>query len=215
MADEGMDVGISQFDFFPQFSWPGIRAVMPVEMTARILGDGASLPEREGRKHPEEEETGGLTPEERKQVEALKRRDREVREHEQAHKTAGRGLLIQGPFFTYEFGPDKKRYAVSGEVTIDASGIPDDPEATISKMQKVRHAALAPREPSSKDRQVASKASSTESKARIELAAMELERDRLAREPAESIRATRGAAGEAYQDSVQDPGEGLLLSLTA
>src|SRR5690606_22350906 len=48
--------------------------------------------------------------------------------------------------------------AVGGEVQIDVSVIAGDPQATIQKMQQVRSAALAPAEPSSADRRIATEA---------------------------------------------------------
>ena len=110
-----------------------------------------------------------LTEAERKEVEELKQRDREVRTHEQAHAMAAGQYAKGGPSYSYATGPDGKRYAVSGEVSIDVSAIPDDPEATIRKMQQVRRAALAPAEPSGQDRSVATEASAKEAQARREL----------------------------------------------
>jgi hypothetical protein len=111
-----------------------------------------------------------LAPEEEKQVRELEERDREVRRHEQAHKAAAGELASGGPKFEYEAGPDGKRYAVGGEVSIDTSPVPGDPRATIQKMQQVRRAALAPGEPSSQDRAVAARAGAAERQARAELA---------------------------------------------
>ncbi|MEM9913358.1 MAG: putative metalloprotease CJM1_0395 family protein [Planctomycetota bacterium] len=106
---------------------------------------------------------------EQKQVEELQARDREVRQHEQAHKAAAGQYATSGPTYSYQEGPDGKRYAVGGSVGIDAS--PEaTPEETIAKMQVVRRAALAPAEPSSQDRKVAAQASRTEQQARAELA---------------------------------------------
>lgn len=110
-----------------------------------------------------------LTEEEQKQIEELKRIDAEVRRHEAAHQAAAAGLA-RGKSFTYEQGPDSKRYAVAGEVQIDTSVVPDDPQATIAKMQRVRAAAMAPAEPSSQDRAVAAQASRAEAEARAQLA---------------------------------------------
>lgn len=99
----------------------------------------------------------------------LKARDAEVRRHEQAHIAAAGQYATGGPTFEYTTGPDGKRYATGGEVSIDVS--PEkDPEATIRKMQVVRRAALAPAEPSNQDRQVAAQASQNETRARQELA---------------------------------------------
>lgn len=60
-------------------------------------------------------------------------------------------------------------YAVGGRVRIDVSAVSGDPAATLRKMQQVRRAALAPAEPSSQDRRVASRASAEEAKARTAL----------------------------------------------
>ena len=109
-----------------------------------------------------------LTPEQQRQVEALKKRDREVRQHEQAHLAAGRDLVRGGPSYTYETGPDNKQYAVGGEVTIDTTP-GRTPEETIPKARHIRETALAPAEPSAQDRSVAAKASRMESDARHEV----------------------------------------------
>ena len=74
-------------------------------------------------------------------------RDREVRQHEQAHVAAGGTSVTGGPTYSDTRGPDGRRYAVGGEGQIDSAPVADDPAATIRKMQ-VRSAALAPAEPS-------------------------------------------------------------------
>ncbi len=104
-----------------------------------------------------------------RQVEALKKIDTEVRQHEMAHVAAGGRYITSGANFSYEKGPDGKNYAVGGEVSIDTAPIPGDPEATIRKMRQVKNAALAPASPSSQDLKVASKATSAASKALSEL----------------------------------------------
>lgn len=110
------------------------------------------------------------TPEERQQIDELKQRDREVRTHEQAHKAAG-GAHAGSIRLQYTTGPDGKRYASSGEVSIDVAPVKGDPEATLRKMEVVQRAANAPAEPSGADRQVAARAASTAQRARAELAA--------------------------------------------
>ena len=108
-----------------------------------------------------------LSAEEKQQVAELKKRDAEVKAHEQAHMAAGGGLVMGGASYQYETGPDGKRYAVGGEVSIDVS--PErTPDATIRKMQQVKRAALAPAQPSGTDRAVAARAAQTEAKARGE-----------------------------------------------
>jgi hypothetical protein len=110
-----------------------------------------------------------LTPEEQAVVDELRKRDAEVRAHEMAHVAAAGGLA-GAPSFSYQTGPDGKRYAVGGSVSIDTSG-GADPEDTIAKAQRIRAAALAPADPSGQDRAVAAKASQMEASARAALAA--------------------------------------------
>ncbi len=110
-----------------------------------------------------------LSDEDHKKVDALRERDREVRTHEQAHAAAGGSHIRGGITFEYETGPDGRRYAVGGEVSIDTSPVSGDPQKTILKAQQVRRAALAPAEPSAPDRQAAAAASRMEAEARQEL----------------------------------------------
>ncbi len=119
---------------------------------------------RETKTGPDGSPLFGLTPQEEAAVRQLKARDREVRTHEQAHVAAG-GQHAGGASYSYEMGPDGKRYAVGGEVPIDTSQA-STPEATIQKARTVRKAALAPAKPSSADKQVASKATAMEQEAR-------------------------------------------------
>jgi len=110
-------------------------------------------------KHP-------LSEEEKSQVEQLKARDREVRAHEAAHKAAGGVHVRGGASFSYQRGPDGVNYAVGGEVSIDTSAVPNDPEATLRKAETIRAAALAPAEPSSQDVSVAAQATQMAAQAR-------------------------------------------------
>ena len=116
----------------------------------------------------------GLTDAERRKVEALKARDRQVREHERAHQIAG-GHYASSPTYRTVRGPDGKSYAVGGEVRIDTSVVPNNPEATIRKMQTVKRAALAPQEPSSADRAVAAEADAKIVRARQEIQERKIE----------------------------------------
>jgi hypothetical protein len=109
-----------------------------------------------------------LSPEEKQQVGELKKRDAEVKAHEQAHMAAGGAVVQGGASYQYEHGPDGKMYAVGGEVKIDVS--PErTPEATVRKMQQVQRAALAPAQPSGTDRAVAARAAQAEAQARLEI----------------------------------------------
>lgn len=123
----------------------------------------------------QEEDGGGnslleLTPEEQEVVEELAQTDREVRAHEQVHKTVGGPYAGHASFETVT-GPDGRDYAVSGEVDIDVSPVPGRPEATIRKMEIVIRAALAPAEPSPQDIAVARTAQEIKLQAERELAA--------------------------------------------
>lgn len=90
-----------------------------------------------------------LTDDEQKEVSRLKSRDSEVRMHEQAHIAASGGMA-SGPSYTYETGPDGKKYAVEGEVNISFQDS-DDPNKDIENAKTMKAAAMAPVEPSAKD----------------------------------------------------------------
>jgi hypothetical protein len=106
-----------------------------------------------------------------KVINQLKIRDKEVRAHEMAHANIG-GTTTGAPSYTFEVGPDGKKYAVSGEVDVDLSIVPGDPQATIVKMQKVYAAALAPVSPSIQDTRVAASATQKILTAQSELLAL-------------------------------------------
>ena len=120
-------------------------------------------------KTTEEQNSNEVSLEEIQELSKLKQRDREVRTHEQAHISAGGQYVRSGARFEYEEGPDGKKYAVGGEVSIDTSKIPGDPEATAQKMQVIRRAAMAPASPSSQDRRVAARATQIENRMRTEI----------------------------------------------
>nr|WP_321241698.1 putative metalloprotease CJM1_0395 family protein [uncultured Tolumonas sp.] len=122
-------------------------------------GNDASSGSEEDKKKAQQEEQA---------VKDLKKRDTEVRTHEQAHKTAG-GQYAESPAFDMTKGPDGKDYATGGHVNIDVSAIPNDPQATLNKMSQIKSAALAPAEPSSQDLKVAARADMVAVAARSEL----------------------------------------------
>ena len=111
---------------------------------------------------------------EQEEIKQLAARDREVRQHEQAHAAVG-GPYAGAPRYEYQRGPDGVSYAIGGEVSISTSPINGDPEMTIEKAQIIQRAALAPAEPSTQDRKVAAEAVQMEMEARVEL--MVLKRD--------------------------------------
>lgn len=155
------------------------------------------------------EDPQGLTDEERAQVEELKARDREVRAHEQAHATVG-GQYAGAPSYTYQVGPDGQRYAVGGEVAIDVSPIPDDPEATIQKMEVVKAAALAPAEPSDADRQVAALADQQRAAAQAQLISL-----RAAERSGEGDEAGDARSGPSMLEPAQDADRAKRDAMTA
>jgi hypothetical protein len=117
----------------------------------------------------------------KKALTELKLLDQEVRTHELAHASVG-GATTGAPSYTFEVGPDGKKYAIGGEVSVDLSRIDGNPRATIAKMQKVHAAALAPAKPSIQDTRVASSAAKIILQAQSELAAISLENPDKAKE---------------------------------
>lgn len=150
----------------------------PLDTSAEDKGrDNENSRDKSIEKADEEKAPDGkdLDAQDKKEIERLKTRDNEVRAHEHAHVAAGGSLVRRGASFEYKRGPDGKMYANGGEVSIDTSSVPDDPQATINKAQTIKRAALAPAEPSSTDRKVAAEASRMEAQARAELADKRLE----------------------------------------
>lgn len=120
-------------------------------------------------KKKNEKSVNNLTEGEQAQVDKLKKRDAEVKTHEQAHLAAGGAYAKGGASYSYQTGPDGRQYAVGGEVQIDTSPIKNDPQATIMKAQVIKAAALAPSQPSGQDKAVAAKAQQMIAKAQNEL----------------------------------------------
>jgi len=136
---------------------------------------------------------GELSEEEKAAVQRLRDRDREVRAHENAHAAIGRGYT-GSPSFEFARGPDGVQYAVGGHVDIDAGVIPNDPRATIAKMDVVRSAALAPARPSGQDRAVAAAAAAAAQEAQAQLRAQEKEELQAAIAGDESAKQTETAS---------------------
>ena len=113
-----------------------------------------------------------LTASQKALVAELQATDTAVRAHESAHIAAGGGVIRSSAVFTYVQAPDKRLYAVGGEVGIDTSE-GSTPENTVTKMQTVRAAALAPADPSATDYQVASTASMLQMMARLEMSRLQ------------------------------------------
>lgn len=98
----------------------------------------------------------------------LKATEEKVKAHEAAHKSAGGAAT--GPIsYTYTRGPDGRNYITGGEVPITISS-GSTPQETISRMQQVIQAALAPADPSPQDRAVAAQAANIKQQAQQEKA---------------------------------------------
>lgn len=115
-------------------------------------------------------------------VNLLRARDREVRSHEAAHASAGGNLVVSGPSYTYQKGPDGRSYAIGGEVQLDVSAVANNPEATLKKSEQIRRAALAPADPSAQDLRVAANANQLASRARVDIAVLRREEAQLEEE---------------------------------
>lgn len=139
---------------------PEVKSSGTGTVAAGASGEGSARVERA----PEEE---------RRALEQLKARDREVRAHEQAHLAAAGGLVRGGMAFSFQRGPDGQLYAIGGEVNIDTAPVVGDPQATLLKAEQIRRAALAPAQPSGQDRAVAAQAAQMAAEARLDLSRLE------------------------------------------
>lgn len=117
-----------------------------------------------------------LSQEQLDMIAQLKARDSEVRAHEAAHLAAAGSYATSGASYSTQKGPDGRAYAIGGEVGIDTSAVPNDPEATMRKADVVIRAALAPSEPSGQDLKVAQAAQQMRVQAMTELAQQRTEK---------------------------------------
>lgn len=139
---------------------------------------------------------------EQKVIEQLSARDREVRGHEQAHAAVG-GQYASSPTYTYTRGPDGVSYAIGGEVQIDTSPIPNDPEATLRKAEQIARAASAPADPSGQDRAVAAQAAKMAQQARVEISQKVSEKT--VEKPAEEESTKKVAEPDNQVQKVEEP----------
>lgn len=194
---------------------PGQVARSPVTSAYADKPSSAAMAERDAK--PAADAASGdaaVSPQQQaqqqQQISELASRDREVRSHEQAHAAVG-GSYAGAPTYSFKRGPDGQTYAVGGEVSIDVSPIPNDPAATLRKMEVVQQAALAPAEPSAQDLRVAAQAQVLAAQARSELAALQREEvaaaaaerkaEAQAREEQEQAEQEEPAASEVQQQS--------------
>ncbi len=143
-----------------------------------------------------------LSEEERQAVREMKRRDQEVRIHEQAHVAAASGLA-GAPVYEYQTGPDGKRYAVGGHVEVQTSGS-SDPETALREAEAVKRAATAPADPSGADRAAAASASAEINRLKAEQAS-----DRSAGQDGQ---ADDGSQGWARQSADGRAGDGAKVA---
>lgn len=149
--------------------------------------------------------TGEMTPEEKEMIEKLRQRDAQVRRHEQAHLVAAGQHAMGGAQYTYQVGPDGRRYAVGGEVQVDVAPVEGDPEATLRKAQQLQRAALAPMDPSAADRNVASVAAQMAQEARQDIAEEAQEAMRERREGTEEDNKSDSLTGEKAENVLAPP----------
>ncbi|XQW84917.1 putative metalloprotease CJM1_0395 family protein [Thalassotalea piscium] len=167
----------------------------------------SSEQQREENTDPNEDEQrldGELDFDDQQRVAELKSRDLEVRAHEQAHSASG-GATTGSPSFSFEVGPDGKKYAVEGEVSVDLSTVDGNPRATIAKMQKVYSAALAPANPSVQDTKVANAAAQKIAQAQSELAALHLDNPEKAEEIKSAFTTSETFSSDAEDNGSQQP----------
>lgn len=160
---QSTDDGIQDAEFEPVLGPPwGARGAAGEAATSASGGDA-----------PQGRAAGAFdrprTPEQERAIQQLAARDAEVRAHEAAHAGAA-GSLGGRPSLEYVVGPDGKRYAVGGEVSVDTSP-GRTPEETIARARTIRAAATAPASPSAQDLAVAAAATRMESEAQAAIRA--------------------------------------------
>ena len=173
---------------------PAAKAAAPTEAEPKA----AKAPQAGGVKTADQ-----LTPDQRREVNLLQARDREVRAHEAAHQAVA-GANGGSASFSFQTGPDGRQYAIGGEVPIDMSTVRNDPSATFAKMEQVRRAALAPADPSSQDRSVAAQATHLADLAQREAREKQVAAAAERRAQQQSERKTEAAAVEAQRNSKTD-----------
>lgn len=141
------------------------------------------------------------------QLRQLQSRDREVRAHEAAHVAVGGQYVTGGPSFTYQRGPNGRFYAIGGEVNLDVSSIPANPQATLDKAEVIQRAALAPAQPSPQDLRVAANAAQMASRARVDIAIQQ-------REQLQEQQQKRGAQNEEQSGEVAFSSESRSAGFT-
>lgn len=162
----------AQSTLVPQLIKRGDASVAGDAVPEKTETEGAAQPRSNASSLPSSKTINGVNlddPEMMKVISQLEARDREVRLHEHAHAAVGGQYVTSGPSYSYQTGPDGQRYAVGGNVGMNVSPIPNDPQATLNKARQVIQAAMAPAEPSSQDYAVAQSAQAMVQQAQQEL----------------------------------------------
>jgi hypothetical protein len=131
---------------------------VPVARDLRQVGttDASSGTRTEIRKAEIARDPVDLTPVEKKSVDSLRQRDAQVRQEEQAH--AGTAGAMAGPItYRYATGPDGRKYAVGGSVSVRLSNPSGDPAQFAAAAAKLSAAANAAHNPSAADLSAARK----------------------------------------------------------
>ncbi len=136
----------------------------------------------------------------------LAARDRAVRAHESAHR-AHAGRYAGAPTYTFERGSDGRIYIAGGQLTIDMQPVPNNPAATVQKMQVLERAALAPANSSSADRVIANMARGESARAKQQL---KLNQDR--EQALETIREKQQERQEAIEQEIYGGPESYSVS---
>ncbi len=97
-----------------------------------------------------EEQKQGLNEKELQRVNALKQRDKDVRQHEASHIRNPEIIAVGAPKYQYAIGPDGKAYAIGGSVTV-TTGRATTPEDAMRKAMALKQSAMGVAEPSAKD----------------------------------------------------------------
>ncbi|MCG8486613.1 MAG: hypothetical protein MI756_04015 [Chromatiales bacterium] len=170
-----MDLSIGRLSMLGSQSQLTGRVSADSREQPHIMGSGEAAAASESKQSEsqrpvrETNQSSELTQEEQAQVRELQQRDRQVRAHEAAHRAAAAGMASGGSY-TYQTGPDGRRYAVGGEVSISAS-YSSNPQERLRQAETLHRAALAPADPSPQDRRVAAQAAAMASQARAEISA--------------------------------------------
>lgn len=88
-------------------------------------------------------------------IQKLSQQDTEIRQYERAHLAVAGMVTRGGPHNEYRLGSDGRLYAVGGGVSLDINTGAGNYQRTLTKMEQVRRAALAPANLSIEDERVA------------------------------------------------------------